>query len=770
MATLSEFRARYPQYNDMSDADLANALYRKYYSDMPRAEFNQKIGMNQPMDPPMTWADTAVDVAQQSILGLNRGVNNVISIPGEIVGGAVNMVAPGEGDRFKWDNAFSRAFTRPDIQPRTKAGRYAASIGEAFGSSAIPMVGIAAKAAQVAKAAHAARQATNPLTAAGQQIVNAYRAAPGAAVAADAAASVGAGVGQQMAQEGGFGATGQMVGGVLGSLVPAGVVGMTGGTMRTIQRARANQGEPGAYGRIADDLPGGVRELADQIAGGRTRAQQAVNQETFDILGEEMARAGGNVAQAQQATIDRLVREAGLTPAAARARIRTLSQVHENSQLMLGEYPAVARADAAQRGRQPGNIDLDQLGRIQDSTTQAKLDYLANNGNAQSAQNVRNAIAQREEALSPAMSGNLMDSGPQMQTGQRTSRPANIADVEQMVANADQLASQEYRAAYQGPINNQVMLQTLPRFLSWAERRAAMRAGEPAAAINRAVNQFYTQTPNGRLAMMTLQQLQDARAAVRGQMTEYRNAGRNDLINAVQPLYSQITRLMEQMSPMWAQANRRWADGRMNDVAAELGDAFSKRAGPRFREQLNEFNRMAPEAQNIVRVHWIQQQLDRLASLPDSASVSRFFSNDHARTMVRALLGDEAAVSFARMVRDIRVAEASKGMLRNSATHRRGQAQKQMDAETGLQAAIQAASVRGARNWLVERAAQILTENRNRPMADILTTPMSDTAQVAMHLHRMQQQANRLAQFSQPRLMQPAAAGRLAPNANVSDQ
>ena len=42
---LERFKAKYPEYKDMSDADLANALYAKFYSDMPRATFDAKIGL-----------------------------------------------------------------------------------------------------------------------------------------------------------------------------------------------------------------------------------------------------------------------------------------------------------------------------------------------------------------------------------------------------------------------------------------------------------------------------------------------------------------------------------------------------------------------------------------------------------------------------------------------------------------------------------------------------------------------------------------------------
>ena len=45
MATLAEIRQQYPQYSDMSDADLAGALHKKFYADMPREEFDSKLGI-----------------------------------------------------------------------------------------------------------------------------------------------------------------------------------------------------------------------------------------------------------------------------------------------------------------------------------------------------------------------------------------------------------------------------------------------------------------------------------------------------------------------------------------------------------------------------------------------------------------------------------------------------------------------------------------------------------------------------------------------------
>ena len=43
--TLKDIRQKFPQYSDLSDADLADAIHKKFYSDMPRADFDKKIGL-----------------------------------------------------------------------------------------------------------------------------------------------------------------------------------------------------------------------------------------------------------------------------------------------------------------------------------------------------------------------------------------------------------------------------------------------------------------------------------------------------------------------------------------------------------------------------------------------------------------------------------------------------------------------------------------------------------------------------------------------------
>lgn len=46
MATLAEIRQQHPEYGDLPDQQLADGLYKKFYSDIPRADFNRKIGLS----------------------------------------------------------------------------------------------------------------------------------------------------------------------------------------------------------------------------------------------------------------------------------------------------------------------------------------------------------------------------------------------------------------------------------------------------------------------------------------------------------------------------------------------------------------------------------------------------------------------------------------------------------------------------------------------------------------------------------------------------
>ena len=43
MTTIAEIRSQFPQYSDLSDTQLSDAIHAKFYSDMPKADFDKQL-------------------------------------------------------------------------------------------------------------------------------------------------------------------------------------------------------------------------------------------------------------------------------------------------------------------------------------------------------------------------------------------------------------------------------------------------------------------------------------------------------------------------------------------------------------------------------------------------------------------------------------------------------------------------------------------------------------------------------------------------------
>lgn len=76
MAGLADFRKTHPEYNDMRDRELADALHTKFYSDMPKAQFDQKMGLVTPLE----------DVGRSVFQGEKNALAGVAGIPGDVSG------------------------------------------------------------------------------------------------------------------------------------------------------------------------------------------------------------------------------------------------------------------------------------------------------------------------------------------------------------------------------------------------------------------------------------------------------------------------------------------------------------------------------------------------------------------------------------------------------------------------------------------------------------------------------------------------------------
>lgn len=88
MATIAEIRAQFPQYADLSDSQLADAMHKKFYADMPREVFYQKVGLK--ADTP-EGRSTAAQVARAVALPVKGLENSVL----ETVGAIPDLVSAG---------------------------------------------------------------------------------------------------------------------------------------------------------------------------------------------------------------------------------------------------------------------------------------------------------------------------------------------------------------------------------------------------------------------------------------------------------------------------------------------------------------------------------------------------------------------------------------------------------------------------------------------------------------------------------------------------
>ncbi|MFA6204457.1 MAG: hypothetical protein WC710_14865 [Gallionella sp.] len=81
MPTIAEVRQKYPQYADMSDDNLAQALHKKYYADIPYDDFAGKIGINA-APKPAAEPDTFLGMDTGKLKAVGQGA-------GDLVGGLV---------------------------------------------------------------------------------------------------------------------------------------------------------------------------------------------------------------------------------------------------------------------------------------------------------------------------------------------------------------------------------------------------------------------------------------------------------------------------------------------------------------------------------------------------------------------------------------------------------------------------------------------------------------------------------------------------------
>ena len=132
MATLVEFRAQYPQYDDVPDVKLADSLHQKFYADMPKLDFYKSIGLS---------AATAIPGAENVVTGkapqpvsMRDRISGIVETPlalgatlaGGLISpvvGVVGSLASGKFGTPEGVRAGEEAAKSVMYQPRTQTAR-----------------------------------------------------------------------------------------------------------------------------------------------------------------------------------------------------------------------------------------------------------------------------------------------------------------------------------------------------------------------------------------------------------------------------------------------------------------------------------------------------------------------------------------------------------------------------------------------------------------------------------------------------------------------
>ncbi len=144
MASLADVRAKYPEYGYLSDGELADAMHKKFYADMPRAEFDKRIGVSSQPAPSMSAGEVAADVAKSAGIGLVQGGIGLATLPGNLealartginaAAGVAGARPPVSGETFlptysDWKGKVEQ-HTGQFYKPQSTLGEYARTAGE----------------------------------------------------------------------------------------------------------------------------------------------------------------------------------------------------------------------------------------------------------------------------------------------------------------------------------------------------------------------------------------------------------------------------------------------------------------------------------------------------------------------------------------------------------------------------------------------------------------------------------------------------------------
>lgn len=243
MATIAEIRQKYPQYNDLSDTELADAFHGRFYSDIPKEDFYKTLGVTsagpapQPKPQPEPTSGPAKGSLLRTVDDFVRGAADTVTFgfADEIAGGLNSLFS---GKSYADSVAAERA--------RDAEGGTARTVGQVSGAI-LP----------ISQGANLVKQGLNLVKVA----PTATKVAAGTGALTGGAYGVGSAEGD-LGDRAAGGAQGAVTGAILGPVVQKGLD--AGGKVVDLAKNVAGVKTPVAK------LPPKVQQTIEQVAPGTT--------------------------------------------------------------------------------------------------------------------------------------------------------------------------------------------------------------------------------------------------------------------------------------------------------------------------------------------------------------------------------------------------------------------------------------------------------------------------------------------------------------------
>jgi len=265
MPTLAEVREQYPQYKDLSDDDLADKLHAKFYSDMPREEFDKKVGNKEKPKSKLSEPRKVLSKINEDAIADTVGAPVDLASEGLGALGLPTSKKPVGGSESIKGVFRSLGMSEEGAEPETITGKAIANVGGGAVSALLTGGGIGS----------AVKSAGEALGSAALKKGGEILASPGGNLAAGAGGGAGGAIAEEATKgspmEGPATGIGEFLGGAVGGMAPASMLRPARAVDPVIAayerlKLAPSAAEAGVGGRSAQWLEGNV--LPQTIGGG----------------------------------------------------------------------------------------------------------------------------------------------------------------------------------------------------------------------------------------------------------------------------------------------------------------------------------------------------------------------------------------------------------------------------------------------------------------------------------------------------------------------